>query len=211
MAHRCPLCWHPVPLGKSQSADRKQPAEASFRPPPVRATSSRNGGRNHLGTASDIKSDWRATLSRIRGRLPSESAAKHAELDHIERRIRRIVELITDDDARLRALNLKQELVSLEARQLTLQQEVAATESPALLIHPNLSEIYRQRVERLHESLNDPTTRDEAFELIRSLSGYRRRSATHRIGRHPGVPLTARSRVAFRLHGANQDGCGGRI
>jgi hypothetical protein len=68
-----------------------------------------------------------------------------------------------------------------------LQQEVAATESPALLIHPNLSEIYRQRVERLHEALNDPTTRDEAFELIRSLSGYRRRSATHRIGRYPGA------------------------
>src|SRR6516165_4037709 len=74
MAHRCPLCWHPVPLGNSQRADRKQPAEAPFRPPPVRATSSRNGERNHLGTPSDIKSDWRATSSRIRGRLRPESA-----------------------------------------------------------------------------------------------------------------------------------------
>ena len=62
------------PLGKSQRADRKQPAEASFRPPPVRATSSRNGERNHLGTPSDIKSDWRATSSRIRGRLRPEAA-----------------------------------------------------------------------------------------------------------------------------------------
>src|ERR1700747_1637991 len=39
-----------------------------------RATSSRNGGRNHLGTPSDIKSECWATSSRIRGRLPSESA-----------------------------------------------------------------------------------------------------------------------------------------
>src|SRR5215831_3128061 len=75
MAHRCPLCWHPVPLGNSQRADRKQPAEAPFRPPPVRATSSRNGERNHLGTLSNIKSDWWATSSRIRGRLRPESAA----------------------------------------------------------------------------------------------------------------------------------------
>ena len=37
------------------------------------------------------------------------------------------------------------------------------------MIHPNLAEIYRQRVEHLHEALHDGTTRDEAFELIRSL------------------------------------------
>jgi len=37
------------------------------------------------------------------------------------------------------------------------------------MIHPNLAEVYRQRVERLHEALHDPATRGEAFELIRSL------------------------------------------
>jgi len=40
-----------------------------------RATSSLNGERNHLGTPSEIKSEWRTTSSRNRGRLPSESAA----------------------------------------------------------------------------------------------------------------------------------------
>src|SRR5215471_558607 len=40
-----------------------------------RAKSSRNAGRNHLGTPSDIKSEWWATSSRIRGRLHLESAA----------------------------------------------------------------------------------------------------------------------------------------
>jgi hypothetical protein len=39
------------------------------------ATSSRNGGRLHLGTPSEIKSDWWARSSRIPGRLPPESAA----------------------------------------------------------------------------------------------------------------------------------------
>jgi 1,4-alpha-glucan branching enzyme len=34
--------------------------------PPTRATSSRIGGRNHLGTPGEIKSDWRATSPGIR-------------------------------------------------------------------------------------------------------------------------------------------------
>ena len=46
------------------------PAEA----PANRARSSRNGGRNHLGMPGDIKSEGWATSSRIRGRLPPESA-----------------------------------------------------------------------------------------------------------------------------------------
>jgi hypothetical protein len=55
---------------KAKGADPNRPAEA----PPNRARSSRNGGRNHLGMPSDIKSEWWATSSRIRERLPSESA-----------------------------------------------------------------------------------------------------------------------------------------
>ena len=64
---------------------------------------------------------------------------------------------------------LRYELVALEARQLTLKQELAASTGPGPLLHPNLAEVYRQRVAALHEALHHPETRDEAFELIRSL------------------------------------------
>jgi hypothetical protein len=37
---------------------------------------SRNGGRNHPGTPSEIKSECWVTPSRIRGRLPSEAARR---------------------------------------------------------------------------------------------------------------------------------------
>src|SRR5271170_8371237 len=71
LAHRDPLCWHrPLPWQKPKERTLSGPAET----PSNRATSSRNGGRNHLGTPSDIKSEWWATSSRIRGRLPPESA-----------------------------------------------------------------------------------------------------------------------------------------
>src|SRR5262249_3884452 len=111
--------------------------------------------------------EFHRELNRLRADGNAAAEAKRIELDRIERRIRRIIEVITDDDAPMRAL--KQELVDLEACQLTLQQELAATDARAPLIHPNLAEVYRQRVERLHDSLQDPATRDEAFALIRSL------------------------------------------
>src|ERR1700761_2334233 len=60
------------PVQKPKERTLIGPAEA----PSNRATSSRNAGRNHLGTPGDIKSEWWATSSRIRGRLPPESAAR---------------------------------------------------------------------------------------------------------------------------------------
>src|SRR5215471_7735116 len=71
-AHRQPLCWHPLPRVNPKGRTLIGPAEA----PPNRARSSRNGGRNHLGTPSDIKSECWATSSRIRERLPPESAGR---------------------------------------------------------------------------------------------------------------------------------------
>jgi hypothetical protein len=77
------------------------------------------------------------------------------------------VELITEDDAPVKAL--KTELRALEARQEELEKALAVTTAPAPLIHPNLAEVYRQKVAALHEALDDPRSRDEAFDTIRSL------------------------------------------
>jgi len=69
-AHRDPLCWHrPLPWQKLEGTDAKRSAERSSN----RATSSRNCGRHHPGTSSEIKSEWWARSSRNAGRLPSES------------------------------------------------------------------------------------------------------------------------------------------
>ena len=111
--------------------------------------------------------EFHREVNRLRIDENAAAAMQRAELDHLERRIRRIVELITDEDAPVRAL--KNELVALEARQLVLQQELAEIGAPAPLLHPNLAELYRQRVEHLREALHDDATRDEAFELLRSL------------------------------------------
>jgi site-specific DNA recombinase len=61
--------------------------------------------------------EFHRELNRLRNEESAALATKRAELDQVERRIRRIVDLITDDDAPLRAL--KQELTTLEARHVS--------------------------------------------------------------------------------------------
>ena len=93
LAHRDPLCWHrPLPWQKPKERTLSGPAET----PSNRATSSRNAERNHLGTASDIKSEWRARSSRNPGRLPSESAAQWPEVGNVIRASERNRHDVTD-------------------------------------------------------------------------------------------------------------------
>ncbi len=110
---------------------------------------------------------FHAEVNRLRYEGNATAEAEKTELVRIDRRIRKLVELITDDDAPVKAL--KDELRLLEARQIELGKAVAAAAAPAPLIHPSLAEVYRQKVAALHEALRDPGTRDEAFDVIRSL------------------------------------------
>jgi hypothetical protein len=129
-----------------------------------------DGLRNRLMAADLFKAfcdEFVREVNRVRAGGNAAVTAMHAELERTQRRIRRIVTLITDDDAPLRAL--KEELVALETREAALQRELATAEAPAPLIHPNLAELYRRQVAQLHEALQDPATHGEAFDLIRSL------------------------------------------
>jgi site-specific DNA recombinase len=89
-----------------------------------------------------------------------------ADLAIVERRIRKIVEAISEG---ISARSLKEELMALEARQDQLRGLLANREPDRPLIHPNLAEAYKRKVAELHEALADETTRAEAMELIRSL------------------------------------------
>jgi site-specific DNA recombinase len=111
--------------------------------------------------------EFHRELNRLQSEGNAELEAQRAELIKIERRTRKLVELIMEDDAPVKAL--KAELRTLEKRQGDLEQALAVTTAPAPLIHPNLAEVYRQKVAALHEALDDPRSRDEAFDTIRSL------------------------------------------
>ncbi len=62
---------------------------------------------------------------------------------------------------------MKDELLALEARKSALAAEVKQAPEPAPRLHPRLADVYRDKVERLRESLNAESTRAEAAEALR--------------------------------------------
>jgi hypothetical protein len=64
---------------------------------------------------------------------------------------------------------VKEEMTVLEARRLELLAQLEAAPASLPRLHPNLAELYRQKVTNLAEALNDEHTRLEAAECIREL------------------------------------------
>jgi site-specific DNA recombinase len=129
-----------------------------------------DGLRHHLMDPNlfrEFCAEFTREINRQRGDQAGRRERLAAELRQIERRLRRIVDAITEG---LPARTLKDELLALEQRQDQLETELAAApEAEPTRLHPNLAEIYRSKVAALHEALADEASRDEAFELIRSL------------------------------------------
>lgn len=105
-------------------------------------------------------------INRLRATIVSKFEASRAELEQIDRKLRRIIDAITSGvDARI----LQAELRSLESRQAELQALLTSTNDPGPLLHPNLAEVYRKKVAKLINELNEESIRPEATEILRSL------------------------------------------
>jgi site-specific DNA recombinase len=60
-------------------------------------------------------------------------------------------------------------MASLETRRIDLLDQFENAPPPTPRLHPNLAELYRQKVMNLAEALNEEDTRLEAAECIREL------------------------------------------
>ena len=69
----------------------------------------------------------------------------------------------------MRAPGLQQRLDELEARKAEFATRLTAPAPPPVRLHPNLAQLYRERVAELHNALIKPEMRTEALELIRGL------------------------------------------
>ena len=83
-----------------------------------------------------------------------------------EREIRRVIDAIK---AGVPGVAVKDEMAVLEARRIDLLAQFEAAPPPMPRLHPNLAELYRQKVMNLAEALNEEDTRLEAAECIREL------------------------------------------
>ncbi len=90
------------------------------------------------------------------------------DLARVERQMKMMVQTIADTGG---SRTLVEELRNLEQRQDGLKAEIDAAGKPELLpaLHPNLAQVYRQKVERLEQALHEPTVSAAAVEALRSL------------------------------------------
>ena len=93
-------------------------------------------------------------------------AAAKQELTTIKAKLAHLVDDLADGRG---SRSVKDKLVALEAREDELNALIAGQPASEPSLHPNLAEIYREKVAALHTALSDPRTKDEAFGIIRTL------------------------------------------
>ena len=67
------------------------------------------------------------------------------------------------------ALTLKDELLALETRKVTLEEELAGWREELVRLHPNMAEVYHKQVEELAALVQSEDDKQDAFEAIRGL------------------------------------------
>ena len=88
------------------------------------------------------------------------------DLKKTERDIQRVIEAIK---AGVPGAAVKDEMTTLEARRIGLLGQLEGAPPSIPRLHPNIAEVYRQKVTNLSEALNDEHTCLEAAECIREL------------------------------------------
>ena len=91
------------------------------------------------------------------------------ELATVKRKLDGLVEAIADG---LRAPGLQQRLDELEPRRKEIEEGLATAPTTPVRLHPNLAQVYRQKVEQLQRALEDSEIRDEAVHILRGLIEY---------------------------------------
>jgi site-specific DNA recombinase len=113
----------------------------------------------------DFCREYVRELNRLRMEHRANLTHGHAELARVEREIRKLIQAIKDG---VSAVSIKDELLSLEARKDELQSRLGAPEMPELL-HPRMSDVYREKVGSLCLALESEESRTGAADAIRAL------------------------------------------
>jgi len=98
----------------------------------------------------EFVAEFTAEWNRLAAESNAERAHDQSRLTTIERKIGKIIEAVMDG---FRTEEMKQQLETLSQQKAQLQARLAAPASTAPSIHPNLAELYRQRVETLQTEL----------------------------------------------------------
>jgi len=93
-------------------------------------------------------------------------SAAAREIERIEDRRKKLIEMVMEG---VTPSVVKDELNANAARREQLEAQIAATEEPPPLLHPEMARIYHTKVTDLAKALQEPDSRSEATEALRGL------------------------------------------
>jgi site-specific DNA recombinase len=106
-----------------------------------------------------------AEWNQLQGNTAGEQSARTAELQRVRQQIDRLVDAIADGTP---VAAVRDRLSNLEQRRLILGTEAATARAPAPRLHPNLAELYRQKVANRVDAVGQEDA-TEAREPVRGL------------------------------------------
>ena len=121
----------------------------------------------HPDLLAEYVREYHAGLKDAQERVTRERASAERALAEASRKIERIIDHLADGTE---TPGMTDRLLALEAEKIDLTARLEAIEEPQILeMHPDLPNLYRERVRHLLESLNQEETRHEAVAMVRSL------------------------------------------
>ncbi len=121
----------------------------------------------HPDLIAEFAKAYQEEYNGLAGTIQQERINATRDLAQVERKIVHLVDAISDG---MFHSSMKDKLTALEARSSDLEALInAASDQPPILLHPGLSELYREQVANLTTALRDPSSQAEATSIIRSL------------------------------------------
>ncbi|ARQ02719.1 DNA invertase Pin-like site-specific DNA recombinase [Pseudorhodoplanes sinuspersici] len=128
-----------------------------------------NGLHTHLMEPSlfrEFCEEFTREVNRLRIERSSSIVGQRKELTKVQRDLERAIQAVLDG---VPGAQLKDTIGALESRKAELTEVLAHAEEPPVLLHPNMAEIYRQKISALHHRLQDEDGKAEAAAIFRTL------------------------------------------
>ncbi len=153
----------------------------------------------HPDFLTEFTREFHRELKRQRARGTNSRKSIENRIAKTDKRIQRLVSAIADG---IDTLAMRKTLIELEQRKTKLSADLSEAENHApIKLHPNLSEMYRRKVEALENSLNEnENIRREAGKILRALirkiilrPGLKRGEMSIEVYGEPGAVLALAS------------------
>ncbi len=121
----------------------------------------------HPNLIAEFAKAYQEEHNRLDGTIQQERINATRDPAQVERKFAHLIDAISDG---MFHTSMKDKLTALEARRSDLKALInASSDQPQILLHPGLSELYREQVANLTTALRDPSPQAEATSIIRSL------------------------------------------